>query len=218
MKIKAFMKIAICCLSLLSIMMCKETTHNNDKLFESYSERFFQACSPFADEELIISTISYMDSIISKEGNNKIESIFYDKARLLFLLRQYDEALEELFKTDDEYYDIYKATLLICLGRESEAISFLQNAIKLNERGIIELKKQRENIRDAIENYILGLMACYVLADMSYESILYELVSQNIATRQEAEILFQEGFQFISDTQEIKEIILKSTWLTKEHL
>ncbi|MDR1839677.1 MAG: hypothetical protein LBQ93_08880 [Treponema sp.] len=215
MKIKAFMKVAICCLSLLSIMMCRKTTNT-----EEYFERFFQASSPFADEEMIMSTISYMDSIISKEGNKKIESIFYDKARLLFLLRQYDEALEELFKTDDEYYDIYKATLLICLGRESEAVSFLQKTIKLNEKGIMELKKQKENknIRAAIESYTLGLMACYILADMSYESILYELTSQNIATRQEAEALFQEGFLFISDTQEIKEMFLKSTWSAKEDL
>ena len=195
---------------------CKKVATENVKgsFLEEYSERYVKANSPFVDESLILSTIAYMDGIIEREGNKRIESIFYDKARLLFRLKQFDEALGGLSKTENEFYDYYRATLLIRLGRENEAIPLLENMININKSGIMEMIKQegREKFSEKTKSVLQGLMMYYVLAGLSRESVLNELTNDKLITLKEAEKLFQEGFLNINETQDIKKIILDSTW------
>ena len=48
------------------------------------------------DVVFISSTIDYIDAIIRLDGHTAILSIYYDKARLLYRLKRFDEALEML--------------------------------------------------------------------------------------------------------------------------
>jgi len=200
------------------VIMFSDCSRKKEIFYNDYVKRYSEADSPFADENVIISTIAYMDEIIAKEGNENIISIYYDNARLLFKLKRYNEALDVLFKTnDDEFYDIYRATLLIRLGRSSEAVQYLQRLIDNSKKGLIELIKKPEKIKNhgEIDIYIQGLMALYIFADRTYESILYELTSENIITYNEAEILLQEILSpdhTQNDIQKTKEILLFNMW------
>jgi tetratricopeptide (TPR) repeat protein len=188
-----------------------------ESVYNEYIKRYGEAASPFADKDTIVSTIAYMDGIIAKEGNKNVISIYYDKASFLFKLKRYNEVLEELFKTDDEFYDVYRATLFIRLGRNSEAAPYLQRLIERNREGLLKLIAQPDNKKDLeeINVYIQGLMALYIFTDKTYESILYELTSENIMTYNEAEKLLQE-LLFVNntqgDTQKLKEILLINMW------
>ena len=216
MKTQVVIKTAIFCFVFVVFVGCNETKQEKEKFFKEYTEHYTEANSPFANEDIIVSTIAYIDGIIAKEGNKNIVNIYYDKAGLLYKLKRYNEALDVLFQTDDEFYDVYKATLFICLGRNSEAASYLQNLIDRNKRGLIELAKlpDRKNIIGEKNIYIQGLITLYILADRSYESILYELTSETITTQQEAEILLQEMFldDIQDDIQKAKRILLISMW------
>jgi len=188
-----------------------------EEYYNEYVKRYSEAEFPFADEDKIVSTIAYMDEIIAKDSNKNIKSIYYDKARLLFRLKRYNEALEELFKTDDYSYDIYKATLFIRLGRNGEAAPYLQRSIEGNKKGLLKSIARPDNKKNPgeINFYTQGLMALYIFADKTYESILYELTSENIMAYNEAEVLLQE-LLFVDnaqgDMQKVKEIILLNMW------
>ena len=212
---QVFFKISFFFFTIAVLTGCNAT--KKEDFYNEYEKRYGEAYSLFADEDIILSTIAYMDRIIAKEGNKNIIGIYYDKARLLFKLKRYNEALEELFKTDDEFYDVYKATLFIRFGSYSEAVPYLQRAIERNKRGLLELIAQPDNEKnfDEINIYIQGLIGLYICADIKYESILNELISGKIVTYNEAEILFQELLfpdNAQDDMQEIKEIILVSMW------
>jgi tetratricopeptide (TPR) repeat protein len=154
------------------------------------------------DESSIISTISYIDTIIEKEGNKNIKSIYYNKAQLLYKIKRFDEALEALNSTDDESYDAYKATLLIRLGRDNEATLFWDNCIERNIKAIhgSTLPLTQKDI-----NIIQATIALYVLADKPFDSFLSELTANQIITQQEAEA-------FIQNNTVTKELLLHSMW------
>jgi tetratricopeptide (TPR) repeat protein len=194
-----------------------------EALANDYLERFIEAVLPHTDEDTILSTIAYMDEIIAKEGNKSFIDIYYDKARLLYRLKRYNEAYDALFQTEDEFYDIYKATFLCRLGRDSEATPYLQKLINTNITGLKEydtLPARKKNHEEKIF-YIQGLILLYILADRSYESILYELTSENIIARQEAEVLLNE-ILFLDnpqgDMQKAKELTLISMWSEMEYI
>jgi tetratricopeptide (TPR) repeat protein len=197
-----------------------------ETLINEYIKRYSEADSPFAAEDIIISTIAYMDETISKKGNKYIKNIYYDKARLLFKLKRYNEALDALFKTDnDESYDIYKATLFIKLGRSDEADPYVQRLIDRNKKAAIEFmaqadrEKDSEKIKQKHKKGLLaiqGLMVLYICTDRTYESILHEFTSENIITYDEADTLLQEILSQTNtqqgDMQKTKEILLNDMW------
>jgi tetratricopeptide (TPR) repeat protein len=218
MKIQIVFKISIFFFVITVFSNCNGKKEGKETLLNEYLEHYREAESPFADEDIIISTIIYMDEIIAKEGNKNIISIYYDKARLLFKLKRYNEALDELFKTDnDELYDVYRVTLFIRLGRNSEAVSYLQRLIDRNKRGLIKLIAQpdKEKNHEEINFYIQGLIISYIFADKTYESILFELTSENLITYNEAEILLQEILSLDNNQgniQKTKELLLINMW------
>ena len=213
MQIYVRIKAVFLCI-LIMFVGCNKTATEKQKeaFFKEYLDRYVQANSPFADEDLILSTITFMDGIIEKEGNKNITSIYYDKATLLFKLKQYDEALKELFITEDDFYDVYKAALLIRLGRDSDAAFFLKNVIDKNKKELIEAiaLKERYNVSREMA-LIQGTLALYIMAGRSIESILDEFMDENILTQEEAESLLQEDL-FKNDIQEIKKILLSNMW------
>lgn len=191
-----------------------------ESLLREYTERYMQANSPFADDATILSTIAYMDSINEKERNRNITSIYYNKAGLLFKLKRYDEALDELYKTDDDFYDIHKATLLFRLGRDSEADLFLDKAIAWQKRGLKEslLLGDKENITGEAKNSIQGLMMLYIWNNYSRETLINEIAYDNILSSSEAEILLDELFINMNskETKEVKEIMINSMWQDRD--
>jgi len=213
MKKKVIKNIAIFSLLVVLFEGCNKTTHENI-LLKEYTEYCLPAFNSLADDDLILKTIAYMDNIIAKEGNNNITTIYYNKAALLYKLKRYDEALDTIFQTNDKEYDVYKATLLIRLGRIDEAIPIFQSALdrykeKINELVAIEGKA---NASDRTKNAIQGLMMYYILLDLPKESILSEFTSENILTQYEAEVFFQKLLLLGGDIQGIKEMTLKGLW------
>jgi tetratricopeptide (TPR) repeat protein len=166
-----------------------------------YFERILPALSPLAEEDVMLSTLAYIDDIITKEGNKNIKSIYYNKAQLLYKMKRYNEALNVMYQIDDKAYDAHLAALLICLGWENEAISLLQNVINVNKTVLNELSISKEE-RNRI---IMGTILLYILADRSPESLCEELVNSKITTQQEADNL-------LKDNKITKEIILQSMW------
>ena len=215
MNANVFRKLVFLIVFLSLFTGCKKVTVEDTKesLFKEYSEHYLLANSPFADTDQILSAIEYMEDIIEKEGNKNVTSIYYDKARLLFRLKQYDDALYELFLTEDDFYDIYKATLLIRLGRENEAELFLKKAIERNKNELIAATalKEQKNVSRNINLIVQGTIALYILNDRSIESVLSEFINDNILTQQEAEVLLQEEL-FKFDPQEMKMILLSNMW------
>jgi hypothetical protein len=63
-----------------------------------YFERILPAFSPLAEEDVMLSTLAYIDDIITKEGNKDIKSIYYNKAQLLYKMKRHDEALNVCIK------------------------------------------------------------------------------------------------------------------------
>jgi tetratricopeptide (TPR) repeat protein len=211
---------------------CIGRKEEKETLINEYIKRYSEADSPFAAEDIIISTIAYTDEIISKKGNKYIKSIYYDKARLLFKLKRYNEALDALFKTDnDESYDIYIATLFIKLSRSDEADPYVQRLIGRQKKAIIEFMAQanREKDSEKIKQKhikgllaIQGLMVLYICTDRTYESILHEFTSENIITYDEADTLLQEILSQTNtqqgDMQKTKEILLNNMWSEIENI
>jgi tetratricopeptide (TPR) repeat protein len=216
MKIKIVCKMVVFILVMIVFVGCNKTKEKREMFIMEYYERFSQAYLPFADEKIIITTIAYMDDIISKEGNKNIFLIYYDKAGLFFKLEQYDKALDALFQSNDEIYDIYKATLLIRLGRNDDATPFLQRVIDKNNTEIImAMKKNKGNIFKEVKYAIQLSMMMYILADKSYEFIINEFTSMGIISQQEIEELLLELLVFgdtYDDIQKVKELFLKSEW------
>jgi hypothetical protein len=217
MENQAILKAVILCFVLAVFSGCNDKKQEQEALIKEYLERFIEASSFLADEDTIVSFIAYLDGIIAKEGNKNIIGLYYDKARFLYMLKRYNEAYDALFQTEDEFYDIYKATLLCRLGRDSEAAPYLQKLININNEGLMEYEALPANEKNPGEKnfYIQGLMSFYILADRSYESILYELTSRNIIARQEAEVLLDELLLPDipqGDIQKAKESILISMW------
>ena len=172
-----------------------------------FFEQYAQAISPFADKNQISATILLIDDIIEKEGNKNILIIHYYKAQLYYKNKQYDEALEVLFQADDEVYNAYIATLLLRLGRYTEADYFLTNAISNN---VIALKDI--NITNNSKNEIIkGLMILYILNGESYDNMMHKLSYDDIISIEKADELFQETF-FNQNIENIKEILLDSMW------
>jgi tetratricopeptide (TPR) repeat protein len=178
-----------------------ESISANESKSNEFSRRFSQAFSS-VDEKLIISTITYMDILIKQEGNKNIASIYLNKAQLLYKLKRYDEALEVLYQANDNYYDVYKASLLIKLGRVGEAEVLLQNAIDENKKILnneLVSKEQKEAI-------IQGTIALYILSDKSVEPLFNELVTDKVITQQEASAI-------LAKTVLSKKMILDSIWI-----
>ena len=216
MKIKFFWNLIIVFLLIMLLTGCNRTAYENKDLFTEYTERILEAFLPFADETILLSTIEYIDEIIANESNKNITSIYYDKARLLYMLKRYDDALNELFNINDNTYDIYIATLLICLERNNEATYYLLKLIENNKIEITEMIIQEGNeyISRNVKNAIQGLLLLYILIGESYESIINLFANESNIQQQEIEILFEElfinfGTQNISY---IKEIVLRSMW------
>jgi tetratricopeptide (TPR) repeat protein len=82
---------------------------------------------------VVESAIEYIDSIIKNDGEKYIFSIYYDKAQLLYKLQKYNEAVETLQRTKNNY-DIQMAALLIRMSKNNEAMlilrRFLTNYLK----------------------------------------------------------------------------------------
>jgi tetratricopeptide (TPR) repeat protein len=194
--------------TILFLFLAILTGCNNDKQMtaketqaKAYMERISQAFSPSAEDGVILSTISYLDNIIAQEGNKNIKSIFYNKAQLLYKLKRYDEALEVMYQMNDESYVAHIAALLVCLGRDNEAVFLLQNAIDANKKALTNasLTRERKNL------IIQGSMLLYELANKPLETLFTELIIDKIITRQEADVLLESN-------KATKEIILQSMW------
>jgi tetratricopeptide (TPR) repeat protein len=168
---------------------------------KEYTERFAEAFSPSAEDDIILSTIAYMDNIITQEGNKSIRSIYYNKAELLYKLKRYNEALAVLYQADDEIYDTYKGALLVRLDRKGEAVPLLQNAIHKNKKAVASFFLANDKKKLIIQ----GLIALYILSDIPLESLFVDLVNDEIVTRKEADI-------FIYNNSITKEILLNSMW------
>jgi len=208
-------KVIIYSLFFIVLVGCNKPIQEKKSQLEEYIERCLPAYNPAADEELILSTIAYMDNIIIKEGNKNIKTIYYNKAILLYMIKRYNEALDALFQTDDEEYDVHKSTLLIRLGRSNEAIPIFQKALDRYKINIGELVRYegKNDVSDRTKNAIEGLMMYYILIDKPYESILHEFTSENILTKNEAEILFHKILaQGGGDIMVVKEMILNGLW------
>jgi tetratricopeptide (TPR) repeat protein len=142
-----------------------------------------------------------MDSIIDKEGNKNIKSIYYNKAQLLYRLKEYDAALDTLYKANDEFYDTSKAALLILLGREAEARIVLNEQIKKNEVILYQFTGDKDR-RDML---ILGTVSLYILSDMHITPFLSQLVKDNIITQKHLD-------DVLINQVEAKETILSNMW------
>jgi tetratricopeptide (TPR) repeat protein len=183
------------------IMGCNKVGPSEEVRLKEYSERFTEASSPFAEEDVILSTIEYIDNIITQEGNKNIQSIYYNKAGLLYKLKRYDEALAALYQTNDEVYDTYKGALLIRFGRNDEAIPLLYNAIQKNKKELSGALMP-DNKKNPI---IQGLIALYLLSDIPLELLFVDLINDKIVTRTEADT-------FLHENVITKEILLNNIW------
>jgi tetratricopeptide (TPR) repeat protein len=147
---------------------------------------------------VISSTIDYIDNISNRDS---FASIYYDKARLLYKLKKFDEALKTLDNNKKTVFNKYtKAALLMRLKRNDEAITMLT-----------ELKKEYLNELSTYENNdlkrgssIQAIFGLILLMDQDYEFEISELINANMITEKEGDNLKKHNLT--------KEFILQSLW------
>jgi tetratricopeptide (TPR) repeat protein len=169
---------------------------------DEYLESFFSALSS-NDEKIICLTIDYINSIIMVNGEKTINSIYYDKARLLYKLGRFDEAVESLCQSKRKslYNDLIKATLYVRIGRNEEAFSILTLMISEYKR---LLSDKSINHQDR-NNYIHFLLNTVLLLDYDLNNFLSELLNE--------ELIQKDDFFLIERNNLItKELLLKSMW------
>jgi len=135
-----------CCITII-IGISKFNSEKQESFFNEYYERYMEAYNSLPgnfneNEQKVISTIEYIDSIIAKGRFKIIQRFYYDKSRLLFGLKRYEEAIDTLFLTKDDEYDYYKAILLMRLGRNDEATKYLNKVIDKQKYLLIKYDKQ----------------------------------------------------------------------------
>jgi tetratricopeptide (TPR) repeat protein len=201
--VKIAYKHIIFCLLLVALFGCNKnkSVAFPDPSSTDYLKRFSQALIS-DNKDFVLSTIIYMDNLIEKEGDKSIRSIHYNKAQLLYKIKQYDRALEALYRADDSAYDVPKASLLILLGHQNEALYLLEKSIEASKKVLIE-----DSLSEYQKTFVIqGLVALYVLADMYPESLAEELVVEKIITGEDAYIILQQNTI-------TKEVLLNSMWL-----
>ena len=128
---------------------------------DEYRKRFFAALSS-TDVNTISSTVEYINNIIVVEKDSYILSIFYDKARLLYKLKRYDEALDSLNQSKNTLYnDFIRASFLVRIERDGEALIAL-NKIYTNYKKEIfrnykNTKKKRTYSNPCVHSFIIRL-------------------------------------------------------------
>jgi tetratricopeptide (TPR) repeat protein len=161
-----------------------------------YIQRISEALNS-NDVSVISSAIDYIDNIID---HDTIISIYYDKARLLYKLKRFDEAVKNLSNKKTMFNKYIEAALLMRLKRKDEAVAMLTELKKeyLNE---LSVYKNNDPKRDSSIQAILGLI---VLMDQNYEFEVNELVKKDMLTEQEGNNLKKNKLA--------KEFILQSLW------
>jgi tetratricopeptide (TPR) repeat protein len=185
--------------SFLFFSCTDKSTKGDLEIQDEYFQRFFDALSS-NDENVISSTIEYIDNIII-ENDKTVLSAYYDKARLLYKLRKYNEALETLDKNSNSLFNRYlKATLLTQTGNNEKARGML---LELKTEYLIELNKNKYAVskREGLVQAIMGLV---LLLNQDYDFEVNEFVKKGIFTEQEGSGLIKNRFT--------KELILQSCW------
>jgi tetratricopeptide (TPR) repeat protein len=185
---------------LITLIGCNKSTTFTNSSSDEYLYRFSQALIS-NDENFILSTIIYMDNLIESGDENKVRSIYYNKAQLLYKIKQYNKALETLYQTDDSAYDVQKASLLILLGYQNQAMQLLKKATATNKKILIETSLPEHQKTLVLQ----GLVALYILADKHIEPLFEKLVVDKIITSEEAYTILQ--YNTIT-----KEALLNSMW------
>jgi tetratricopeptide (TPR) repeat protein len=134
---KLFFEHIISCFVLITLVGCNKSTTFANSSSNEYLDRFSQALIS-NDENFILSAIIYIDNLIESGGENEVGSIYYNKAQLLYKIKHYNKALETLYQTDDSAYDVQKASLLIPLGYQNQAMQLLEKATATNTKILIE--------------------------------------------------------------------------------
>jgi tetratricopeptide (TPR) repeat protein len=172
------------------------TTIQPSEFQNEYFLRFVTAFSSTNENE-ILSMLDYIDCIIVS-GNTEILSIYYDKARFLYKIKRYDEAVETMKQPEEGFNKFYLASLFIRLGREKEGLDLLNEIIANNETTLEQISKNEQQSK---LGYFYGLLEMYFLADKPIEPLITEFVDKNIITQERANELLE---MYASTTKEIK--------------
>jgi len=161
------------------------------------------------DEQEINSAIGYIDNAIEKGWEKNIFSVYYDKARLLFKLGKYNEALETLGKSKNNY-DIQKAALLIIMGNDKEA------KLALDDFHIV--LKESLLLRSVTEVDIKVLFLISILSDTSFDDICSEYVDSGYIREEELN-LYKNSLNSSKDVLlfTTKDDLLQSMWPVKTY-
>lgn len=193
---------------------CEKNNQVKDISFwNNYIQRITEALSHNADEKTIISTIMFIDEIIKNEDNLNNSTIYYNKAKLLFKLQRYDDALDTLFQTDSSIYDYYKATLFFRLGKNDNAFIYLNKLIEKNAEIANDYYQLpfKERSFFNINAIIHESMLYSILSDETFESIINKTINMYQITQQDAILLLQDILMH-EDIKNVKENILLSVW------
>jgi hypothetical protein len=152
------------------------------------------------DTKDIESSIKYIDNIIKKEGESKILSIYYDKARLLYLQEKYNDALETISLTSRNVYDIQKEALYIVTGDIQKGETLLNNL------STYYFEYLREQDKDNVEkdNIVFALKIIYMLSNKDVNELADQLIQENILTEEKFDSLRRNIFS--------KQDIIDSMW------
>jgi tetratricopeptide (TPR) repeat protein len=155
----------------------------------------------FHSEETVKVAIEYLDNILNT-GESSFYSIYYDKARLLYLSGRSEEALETINLTKNKIYEIHKAALYICLDREDDAIKLLTELYNyyMNILAANKDSKQRDNLFSI-------LITINILLDRNNDDLIRDVFKENI--------FFEEMNKFQNFSQLTKADIIKSMWPKK---
>jgi len=188
------------CLALLLLFnSCTEDHPSNDNGWDEEWETYISIAGQAiysSDMSEIEKAVEYLDGIIEKDGEKYINSIYYDKAQLLFRLGKNTEALGTLNKSEFNY-DLQKAGLLILMGNNEDAQILLDGFLSAYIRGVNSTKKIEES-------HVGILVVVSFLSGRSFDEVL----QGNRNRKLNAKMLRDYTIKF----EITKEAILRSWW------
>jgi tetratricopeptide (TPR) repeat protein len=158
---------------------CSNKDINSPKLLSDeevrrYSDKYLTA-SAFKDTESMESAIEYMDELIARGGESLMLSIYYDKAKLLYLQGKYDDAVMTINLSNIKLYEVHKAALYISIGETQKAEILLAELITF----YVDLIKDNKDDSNII-NVALLLKTIYVLSDKDIDELINQLTQENL--------------------------------------
>lgn len=183
----------------MCLFSCSKELPPQRKIQDEYMRKYNEALT--ADDPAIIQEgINFLERF-ETELKSEVDSLYYNKAQLLFRLRRYDEALRVLYEINRDVESFFVATLLLRLNKDAEGRALLKTQFAKAKNHLLSM-----DLRDTKRMSIATNMVLLMSLMQEDPALFYlELQSQLGFTQEEANAI-------MSVYQTDRDQLLRSMW------